>query len=246
MKTDLVLYTGSRACPALHAVRTAIQTTKDSAMLLARLDLRAELPRNFVETFNRAVLYLAWHQFYAIATRGIRLAYIPWSDVCANSGVATLTDKDSGSGYKTRLVWMPPNLLDHMRQTESFIARIQDHLEIKWDRTLSPIFFLDDEKQAVEIRPKAIEDLSRVFFPFPSNTQRRVMRFLLRDAGLSSEMVEIYMGHWLERREPWGKFSSLHYGEYLDDLRVHIPRVLADLGFECPYQGRKIRLANAK
>jgi hypothetical protein len=246
MRTDFVLYTGSRAFPDLNTVREAIQTIKESAMQLARVDLRADLPGGFVEMFNRSVLYLAWHQFYAIATRGIRLPYISLSDVCEDSGVATLTDKDTGTGYKTRLVWLSPALLDHMRQTEPLIEQVREQLEVDWDRELSPIFFLGEDKQAIEIRPKSIEDLSRDFFPFPSNTPRRVMRFLLRDAGLSSEMVEVYMGHWLERREPWGKWSSLDYGEYLDNLRVRIPKILAGLGFECPPKGRKSRSANAK
>jgi hypothetical protein len=246
MRTDFVLYTGSRAFPDLNTVREAIRTIKESAMQLARVDLRADLPGGFVEMFNRSVLYLAWHQFYAIATRGIRLPYIPLSDVCEESGVATLTDKDTGTGYKTRLVWLSPALLDHMRQTEHLIEQVREQLQLDWDRELSPIFFLGDDKQAIEIRPKSIEDLSRDFFPFPSNTPRRVMRFLLRDAGLSSEMVEVYMGHWLERREPWGKWSSLDYGDYLDNLRVRIPKILAGLGFECPPKGRKSRSENVK
>jgi hypothetical protein len=239
MKTGLALYTGSRACPNLNAVRTAIQTTRQSAREFVQLDLTADLPDNFVEMFNRAVLYLVWHQFFAIATRGIRLPYIPLSDVCEISGVATLTDKDSGAGYKTRLVWMPPALLHHMRHTEPLIGSVRQHLQLDWDQELSPIFFLDEERRATEIRPKLIEDLSRDFFPFPSNTPRRVMRRLLRNSGLSSERIEVYLGHWLERREPWGKWSSFDYGDYFDSLRLHIPEILADLNFGCPKRERK-------
>ncbi|WP_433970376.1 hypothetical protein [Tunturiibacter gelidiferens] len=177
MRTDLVLYTGSRAFPDLNTVRAAIQTTKESAMQLARVDLRADLPDAFVEMFNRAVLYLAWHQFYAIATRGIRLPYIPLSDVCEGSGVATLTDKDTGTGYKTRLVWLSPTLLDHMRQTEPLIEQVREQLQLDWDRELSPIFFLGDDKQAIEIRPKSIEDLSRDFFLSPATLPAALCAF---------------------------------------------------------------------
>jgi hypothetical protein len=246
MRTDLVLYTGSRACPNLDTVRTAVEITRQSAREFAQLKLTADLPYTFVEMFNRAVLYLVWHQFFAIATRGIRLPYIPISDVCESSGVATLTDKDSGIGYKTRLVWMPPALLDHMRHTEPLIETVRQHLQLDWNQELSPIFFLDEERRAAEIRPKLIEDLSRDFFPFPCNTPRRIMRRLLRNAGLSSERIEVYMGHWLERREPWGKWSSFDYGEYLDDLRLHIPKILTDLNFECPKRERKSVSANDK
>jgi hypothetical protein len=243
--SDLVLYTGSRSCPDQKTARAAIRITKKSAMQFARMDLRADLPGDFVVIFNRAVLYLLWHQFYAIGTRGIRLPYIPLAEVCSSSGVATLADKDSGNGYKTRLVWMPPGLLEHMRQAEPLVDQVRGRLQLDWNRELSPLFFLDDDMRAIEIRPKSIEDLSREFFPFPSNTPRRVMRFLLRNAGLSSEMVEVFMGHWLERREPWAKWSSLDYSEYLENLRIHIPNVLDELGFKCPLNGRKSRSANA-
>lgn len=40
-----------------------------------------------------------------------------------------------------------------------------------------------------------IEQVSRSFFPLPSNTPRRVMRYLLRRHGLSPGRIDVFMGH---------------------------------------------------
>lgn len=226
-----VIYTGSRICPNLKTVRRAIRTTRKSAMKLAHLDLANRLPSNFVKMFNRAVLFLVWHQSYAFAARGIRMPYIPLSKVCTLSGVTTLADKDRGTGYKTRLLWLTPALLDHMEQAELLIERIRCLLQIESKAEFSPIFFLNRERKALTVRPKTIEKYSRKFFAFPSNTPRHFMRFEVRKH-LSSEEVEMFMGHSIERREPWCKWSTLDYGPYLNKLRVCVPEILADLGFE--------------
>jgi len=226
-----IIYTGSRICPNLMTVKHAIRITRRSANRLAHLDFAAPLPKTFVKMFNRAVLFLVWHQSYAIAARGIRMPYIPLSKICESSGVTTFADKDTGTGYKTRLLWLTPALIDHMRQTEPLIDRVQNLLQIKWKGEIPPIFFLNGDLHAVVVRPKTIEYHSRKFFPFPSNTPRHFMRFELRKH-LSSEEVEMFMGHSIERREPWCKWSSLDYGIYLDKLRVCIPKILAELGLE--------------
>jgi hypothetical protein len=247
MKTSSSVYTGSRSCPYIDAVRHSIQITSESACQFAKLDLRPDPPKDFAEMFNRAILYLLWHQAYAIAARGVRSPYVPLSKVCERSGVATLTDKDSGSGYKTRLVWMPRGLIKHMQQTEDRVQQLLARHRLKWDPKVSPVFFLQENLKPIVISPKSIEGLCRGFFPFPANTSRRVMRFILHEAKMSSETVEMYLGHWRDRREPWGKWSSFDCSTYLADLRRHIPRILADdLGFQCPPQRRKRKPVHGK
>jgi len=246
MKTSDSAYTGSRFCPYIDAVRHSIQITFASSCQFSQLDLKQDLPKDFVEMFNRAILYLLWHQFYAIAARGVLSPYIPLSRICNDSGVTTLTDKDSGSGHKTRLVWMPPELLKHMQQTEDRIQEFRAQHEIRWNPEQSPVFFLKDDLKPLEIGPKEIERLCKGFFPFPANTSRRVMRFMLDDAGLSSESVEMYLGHWRDRREPWGQWSSFDCSTYLDNLRLYIPRILSDLGFQCPPEKGKRKTTNGK
>jgi hypothetical protein len=228
------LYTGSRACPSISAVKNAIRITRVAALELEELALDRELPQGFVATFNRAVLYLLWHQFYAVATRGIQLPYIALAEISKVSGLATLIDKDQGFGHKTRLVWMPPNLLNHMKCAEDLIVQVREQLRIRRSPKTAPTFFLSDDRMPLEITPKLIEDLTKDFFPFPVNTQRRIMCRMLQRKGLPSEMVEVYLGHWRERQEPWGQWSSFDHRFYLQNLKDTVPKVLDELGFASP------------
>jgi hypothetical protein len=241
-------YIGSRSCPNIDdAVRPSIEITYQSARKLAHLDLKQDLPRNFVKLFNRAILYLLWHQAYAIAARGVRSPYVQLSRVCQSSGLATLTDKDSGSGHKTRLVWMPPELVKHMQQTENCVRQLWISHRLEWDADRMPLFFLTKNLKPRVISPKSIEELSHEFFPFPANTSRRVMRFMLLEAKMPSEYVEMYLGHWGDRREPWGKWSSFDCSAYLSDLRLRLPTILAkDLGLKCPSNKRKRKAVHAE
>jgi hypothetical protein len=241
-------YIGSRSCPYIDdAVRPSIEITYQSARKLAHLDLKQDLPRNFVKLFNRAILYLLWHQAYAIAARGVRSPYVQLSRVCQSSGLATLTDKDSGSGHKTRLVWMPPELVKHMQQTENCVRQLRISHRLEWDADRMPLFFLTKNLKPRVISPKSIEELSHEFFPFPANTSRRVMRFMLLEAKMPSEYVEMYLGHWGDRREPWGKWSSFDCSAYLSDLRLRLPMILAkDLCLKCPSSKRKRKAVHAE
>jgi hypothetical protein len=241
-------YLGSRSCPYIDdAVRPSIDITYQSARKLAHLDLKQDLPRNFVKLFNRAILYLLWHQAYAIAARGVRSPYVQLSRVCQSSGLATLTDKDSGSGHKTRLVWMPPELVKHMQQTENCVRQLRISHRLEWDADRMPLFFLTKNLKPRVISPKSIEELSHEFFPFPANTSRRVMRFMLLEAKMPSEYVEMYLGHWGDRREPWGKWSSFDCSAYLSDLRLRLPMILAkDLCLKCPSSKRKRKAVHAE
>jgi hypothetical protein len=236
---DAERYTGCRALPTLAAVQTAVGETKEAADRLIHIDLRASLPPDFTETFNLAVLYLLWHQFYAIATRAIRSPYIPLAEVSEHTGIATLADKDSGTGYKTRFVWISPGLRRHMHQMERLTRTVRKRLSLDLPEETEgseplgrPIFFLTPDNKEEEITPASLGQVARSFFPFPVNTPRRVMRTLLTSRQLTPEMIDTFMGHWRERQEPWGKWSTFSYRAYLAKLRQVIPELLCELGFE--------------
>jgi hypothetical protein len=222
-------FIGCRAFPTLDCVREAIASTGDS--------FRAFVGKssNWADHWNMAVLHVIWHQQFAIGARSSRQLYIASSAFNTESGLARLSDKDNKNCYKTRLVWMPPALVCQMRELEkahSFIIMLGKAgrpPRLPFDE----LKFLFDKSQCrpESVTREGIIRVSREFFPFPVNTPRRVMRYLLKNRGLSPEYVDVFMGHWRERREPWGKWSSLDYSDYLACLRQLVPEILSDLGF---------------
>jgi hypothetical protein len=218
----------------MEATRSAISIVRDRAFAFTSRGDAFDLTAALVPEFNYAVLYLLWHQFFSIATRAICLPYIPVSDVSPVSGLSNMDDKDSGNGYKIRLVWMRPQLISHMRSMESQIAGLATANNILPPPTPSRLFFLDGPRLAVDITPSRIETLSAEFFPYPANTPRHIMRYLLRESRASHEVIEMYMGHWHVGREPWGRFSSFDLSTYLQDIRIRVNQILDALGFIVP------------
>lgn len=224
-------YVGCRFCPELKLVQDAIRRARKAVRETDRLDPGHRLPESAIPTFNRAVLYLIWYQGFALAARAIHNPYIPSAKVSQYKGVVSFADKDDGSGHKARLGWMPEDLHIYMVQEEAWLRQVDRTHRLK-EPDGSPVFFLTHNFRPVSVRPGIIEEVSRDIYPFPANTQRKVMRFMLHNAGVSPEMIEMYLGHWHERREPWGRWSSFDNQSYLAELRNVIPGILKELGFK--------------
>ncbi len=237
-------YIRCRAFPILGEVRKAIAVTREAfervvkrrQTVISSMPVTSEPPIRLCNPmYSQAVLYVVWHQCFAIAHRATVLPYIPVSAVSETSGLTTLKDKVTSTGYRTRLVWMPPGLLQDMRAVERYFTAGHCDVIAFFRERFGPIFLMEhqfaDGHFVASVSGHTIEQISHSFFPFPVNTPRRVMRYLLQRHGLSSERIDVFMGHLTERREPWGKWSSFDYGEYLHELRRIVPALLADLGF---------------
>jgi hypothetical protein len=109
-------FTGSRICPSLDSVKDAVSFAREKAFQLASMRLPQQLSPEVIELYNFGTLYVLWHQFFSIATRAIRQPYVACELVSEISGISTIADKDSGDGYKTRLIWMRQELLKHMQR----------------------------------------------------------------------------------------------------------------------------------
>jgi len=40
------------------------------------------------------------------------------------------------------------------------------------------------------------------------------------------------MGHWARGEEPWGRYSSLSYGQITTELKRHLEPLITELGFK--------------
>jgi hypothetical protein len=227
-------FIGSSAFPTLSCVQEAVGKTREAFTQFTK----CKKQDRFLY-WNLASLHVLWHQQFAIGMRCSRRLYIQLSEV-SESGLATLSDKDYKNGYKTRLVWLPPSLRLQMKELEKhayYIVRDRGTIGRPRHRPFSePAFLSDPAEKAnkpIEIVSRdTIRRISNDFLPFPVNTPRRVMRYMLRSRGLSPDYVDAFMGHWRERREPWGRWSSFDYRDYLERIQALVPALLQDLGFE--------------
>jgi hypothetical protein len=229
---DFERFVGCRAFPRLNVVQETVQWLREGSRQFFSLRIPSfDLDRDF-DVLNRAVLYLVWHQFFSFGTRAICDAYLPGELFSAHTGIGILSDKDFADGYKTRLIWASPQLRQHMRALEERLSLLMLRLFTPEDQPALPIWLLSSEKKAIQVTPTSIAAILGDRFPFPVNTPRKVMRYLLRRAGISHEHVEAYMGHWSYGREPWSPFSSFDFARLVKDLDSVIPKCLRELGFD--------------
>jgi hypothetical protein len=222
---------GARAVPTVSLVQETVDhlqafSKEFFAIAPSRFD-----PQLHGKLLNGAVLYGVWHQFFCFATRAIRNAYQERSLFADASQVAILSDKDFDDHHKTRLIWADKRLLKHMTSIEGRLQAIRTRLSGHRFPKDSPLFFLDGGTRALRITPKTVADQLGEEFPFEVNAPRKLMRFLVRKAGLSHEDAEVFMGHWWNAREPWSPFSSFDWSGYLVRLNAVVPAILEGLGF---------------
>ena len=232
---------GIRAFPKIDTVRGVVTGLRGGSREFFEIPAKDFDFTQHADLLNRAVLYATWHQMHAFATRAIRDAYQERS-VFSSDGISTLRDKDFEDGHKARMVWADPTLLAHMEAIEQRLGEIKAQTPDKKFPDNGPLWFISDDGTIEDITPTTIAKHLGPAFPFPVNTPRKVMRYLVRGPmgylpgmrGLFHEEAESYMGHWWQAREPWSPFSSFDWGAYLENLERLVPAILQDLGFTWP------------
>jgi hypothetical protein len=222
---------GIRAVPKISLVQETVARLQSGSRGFFQIAPRTFDPLRHGNLLNAAVLYAVWHQFFCFATRAIRDAYQERSLFAEGHQVSILADKDFDDHHKTRLIWADKRLLKHMKRIEERLDAVRQRLTNHRFPKNSPLFFLDDGSRALRITPKTVADQLGAEFPFEVNAPRKLMRFLVRKAGLSHEEAEVFMGHCWEAREPWSPFSSFDWQRYLARVSAIVPDILEKLGF---------------
>lgn len=212
---------GSRLCPTFDAVKGAIATLKSDFT-------SATDP---VEKHNLYTLLAVWHFSFAVACRAIETPYLPLYAIDQQSGIGIMADKDDGTGYKARLIWIPPSVLVLMNTYELYRSGLPQAQGMA-----EPVFFLlpgrDGNIQETAVRPKTLVGLMIKYLNYPANFHRRFMRTELLARGCPMEVVDAWMGHWYMGEEPWGPYSSFSFRSYRDMLEIHIKPLLDELGLD--------------
>jgi hypothetical protein len=234
-------FVGCRAFPHMETVKETIDWLREGSEKFFNTRLPSFKKERDSEILNRAVMYATWHQFFAFGTRAICDAYQRCEGFSDDSGIGVLSDKDFITGYKTRIIFAPKRLRRHMEALEQRLAELLQlqpdlrPLDTPTDKqnSLPPVWLLDATYQCVNLTPTTIQVALRGKFPLPVNSPRKVMRYLLRKAGMSHTHAEAFMGHWWHGREPFSPFSSFDFGNFIARLRELMPDLLEKkLGFD--------------
>lgn len=227
----------TRPCPTEQAVRDAVQLLEER---LGRLRPYHSL-QEYIEYHNLYTLHTLWHCSFATSFRPVRSPlFLPDEIECDRDGdgIAWLNDKNVGNGYTARLVWIPADVGKQVQYYANHLSAVRDEMFFRHGDALNrhgallgkSCFFLNHQMQPVEVREKTQEKLMHEFLEYPANIHRRFISAELLDRGVSSEVVDWWMGHWHLGEEPWGPYSGLSFAEYRTQLQP-LNDLLSKLGF---------------
>ena len=224
---------GSPICPTDKSLAKAFKDIREAIRRLknAPLDRRKS---QFQRRHNLYTLYSVLAFGVAAAMRGVSTPYLHLSDVDDKTGFAVVTDKDSGSGYKSRLVWLPEVVQKQMRYYENYLSATSKYLNLKTTKKKMPCcYFLDESGAIKEVRPKSLAPHLKQYLDLPANAARHWTCTDLRErgGGLSRETIDALMGHWWRGEEPWGPFSSFSYAAFRKEIADPISQIYTDLKF---------------
>jgi integrase len=224
---------GSPICPTDKSLAKAFKDIREAIRRLknAPLDRRKS---QFQRRHNLYTLYSVLAFGVAAAMRGVSTPYLHLSDVDDKTGFAVVADKDSGSGYKSRLVWLPEVVQKQMRYYENYLSATSKYLNLKTTKKKMPCcYFLDESGAIKEVRPKSLAPHLKQYLDLPANAARHWTCTDLRErgGGLSRETIDALMGHWWRGEEPWGPFSSFSYAAFRKEIADPISQIYTDLKF---------------
>jgi hypothetical protein len=241
---------GSPICPTMRTVQKAIWDVQQD--IIGASSRSWNYPDSeFIVRHNLYTFYTVVLTFgIAVLARGIRTPYLHSSQIDwdhekeEGTGLAVITDKDSGSGYKSRLVWLPPLVLKQMRFYESYLSEMAKRTGLDLPTRNIPCYFLSKDRKAEVVRPGTMEPILKDYLPFAANAGRHFGCTVLRERGLDCLFIDALMGHWWRGEEPWGIFSGFSFAKYRGELQRFLPDFLeTELGLkpiEIHYRGGRI------
>lgn len=218
---------GCSSVPSLKNFRVAIEAEKSALIRVEQILTTTGPIQDAKPDWNKAICFLLHHQATAIGGRTTGDVYIRSS--CFNHDhIAYFGDKTDEQGYRVRVLKVPPQTHAQMVWCERWIRSLSTRFGL--EPTGLP-FLLDPNGNPTRLSARKFELATQSWFPFPSNTPRRVMANLLRDACVSHEAVSFFMGHAQFGREPWRASSAVALNQLFDELDRVVPLILDDLGF---------------
>lgn len=218
---------GCSSVPSLKIFRFAIDAEKSALMRVEQMLMTTDSMRDLIQEWNKAICFLLHHQATAIGGRTTGDVYIP-SGCFNREHIAYFGDKTDEQGYRVRVLKIPPRTHAQMVWCERWIRSLSTRFGL--EPTGLP-FLLDRSGNPTRLSARKFELATQSWFPFPSNTPRRVMANLLRDACVSHEAVNFFLGHAQFGREAWRASSAVALNQLFDELDRVVPLILDDLGF---------------
>jgi hypothetical protein len=188
-------------------------------------------------------LYVALFLAFGTGYRSVQAPLSRHTDYDPLSGMLVVADKTNSAFSHARLVPVPESLsrqLDLYKQhRESVADQMWAFLRIKEPAHF--LFFLSraasgtkKSEKLVKVIPVNSDTLKarlRGISDLPLNINRHFLRSELRHRGVHAELVDAWMGHWLDGQEPMGRYSTLSPIDFASGIEPGLSEILNEMGW---------------
>ena len=221
-------YVGARLCARPDAVQEAVRHLQENLARSGALTDRT----GSIAHHNLYTLYTVLLFGYSTSMRAIRTPYLHLDRVDKATGFAFLSDKDDEAERKTRLAWVPPFVIEQMRNYADHLAALaSDNPRIPVDYPLA-CYFLDEKEEPLKVSPLTLSLHMKPYLSLPPNAHRRCMRQQLQRGGCPPEVISAWLGHASLGEEPAGSYSTFSFSEYRLTLERYLLPILEALGWK--------------
>jgi hypothetical protein len=231
---------GSPLCPKPERLEKLVTDLQQRLSADLKKPLSAEV---LVDIHNSYTLYVALFLAFGTGYRSVQAPLSRHTDYDPLSGMLVVADKTNSAFSHARLVPVPESLsrqLDLYKQhRESVADQMWAFLRIKEPAHF--LFFLSraasgtkKSEKLVKVIPVNSDTLKarlRGISDLPLNINRHFLRSELRHRGVHAELVDAWMGHWLDGQEPMGRYSTLSPIDFASGIEPGLSEILNEMGW---------------
>lgn len=203
-----------------------------------------------IDFHNKFVFYVYRMLTMASGFRPVTGTCGKLSDICLDSGMFWISDKENRNGISARCIVLGDIALkqlsfylQHLKDLSSFFSIRNKVLYQRFIESLNAkehlLFFIGDNDEIIEVTPTSINPYMDKQFPVKLNWHRHYIRSQFMRKNIDPALIGSFMGHEEIGQEGLGRFSSLSYCDF-KKLSEVVNSILKSLNFKV-VGGCKIR-----
>ncbi|MDP3535126.1 MAG: hypothetical protein Q8S08_07025 [Halomonas sp.] len=222
-------YIGSKLVPKTTYVNELVATLQ-RRVKAARKSVQ---PLELFSMHNAYVAYTVAMLMFSTGYRSIRDPLPQWENISFPRRMIVIADKTDDKQSHARFLpltnLMVEQLAHYQRHRKGLLSRLEFYLQKEWK---TPFMFLNQSGTPQEVTPSRLEAHLDWHDSPPLNINRHYLHTQLKESGLSSEVVDAFMGHWDAGQAPWANYSTFCPREYCALIAPAIEKLMKQQGWK--------------
>ncbi|MBQ0759005.1 MAG: site-specific integrase [Zhongshania sp.] len=228
---------GSKLNVKPQLVKKLVQHFKHELAMAKRRELGVTAVHNALTT------YISFWVLFCTGYRAVNDLIFKIQEIDWESGLLVISDKDDDYQSNSRVVWLPPKLLQqidlYMKHIEVMQTKLHPdtpawlhvHQLLREPTADVPLlFFIREDRVIQRLTPESLRQHIEGY-TLPINIGRHYLRPRLRALGCHAEYVNAYLGHWQIGQEPFGRYSSMSPLEMVSQISPFLESLRLEAGW---------------